>query len=167
VEWNFVTKEVDERSPVGRAVPPDEHFVLLVPLGASLITSTHKSGMAPIPLTPAGEDRHIASDLLNVKHVLVFDKFNSNDSYLFEVTSHTYSLSSNAVISIGSDLTETIDGIVAMMPVKLDNFYDKVTWDIETLYADVPGNDRLLKRVSMRSMFLAARQKPELLHWKV
>jgi hypothetical protein len=76
-------------------------------------------------------------------------------------------LSSNAVISIGSDLTETIDGIVAMMPVKLDNFYDKVTWDIETLYADVPGNDRLLKRVSMRSMFLAARQKPELLHWKV
>lgn len=165
VEWNFVTKELDERNSVGRAVPPDEHFVLLVPLGANLITSTFESGMAPIPLTRAGEDRHIATDLLNVKHVLAFDKFNSNVSYLFEVTSHTFSLSSNAVISIGSDLTETIDGIVAMMPVKLDDFYDNVSWDIETLYADVPGNELILKRVSMRSMFLAARQKSELWHW--
>jgi hypothetical protein len=75
-------------------------------------------------------------------------------------------LSSNAVISIGSDLTETIDGIVAIMPVKLDNFYDNVSWDIESLYADVPANELILKRVSMRSMFLAARQKPELWHWK-
>ena len=157
--WNTLTKETDERSPIGRAVPPDEHHVLLVPLTASLISYTQNASKVPIRLARLGTDQNIPMDLLNVRHILVFDKDQNSSCNLFEVSRNSYHLASGSTFPDGLVTPEETDDIFAMMDIQIDAFYSEVTWDIGILYNSQDDNNDYLKRVSLTSLLHAARQK--------
>lgn len=158
VHWNTLTKETDDRSPIGRAAPPDEHYVLLVPLTSNLISYSRNASKVPIKLARLGSDQNIPMDLLNVRHILVFDKDQNSSCNLFEVSRNSYHLASGSTFPDGLVTPEETDDIFAMMDTEIDAFYSEVTWDIGILYDSQDENNDYLKRVSLTSLLYAARQ---------
>ena len=98
-------------------------------------------------------------DLLNVRHILVFDKDQNSSCTLFEVARNSYHLASGSSFPDGLVSLEETGDIFAMMDVQIDAFYSEVTWDIGILYDSQDDNNDYLKRVSLTSLLYAARQK--------